>query len=239
MSSGSFKLGADADSEGVIVGIYQEPNKDLATKRMRARQAYDHVTGEMPPLDIGFERTSRVFGSGICFYWILVRDYAVAMVSFTVLSFWYYHMIRTRTEQNNTSVERLPGLSRASLGALLMWGNQQAQEGYVFTDEDRDGMLAISVLDTLMMFALAGVALYHFFRKKRARDEADMNSITMDDYSIVVEDLPTDVTADRIRKHFEKFGVVNEVVMGYGEFLFISVQAIRLTACFFKQTSAR
>jgi hypothetical protein len=145
------------------------------------------------------------------------------MVSFTVLSFWYYHMIRTRTEQNNTSVERLPGLSRASLGALLMWGNQQAQEGYVFTDEDRDGMLAISVLDTLMMFALAGVALYHFFRKKRARDEADMNSITMDDYSIVVEDLPTDVTADRIRKHFEKFGVVNEVVMGYGEFLFISI----------------
>ena len=109
---------------------------------------------------------------------------------------------------------------RDSLGALLMWGNQQAQEGYVFTDEDRDGMLAISVLDTMMMFALAGVALYHFFRKKRARDEADMNSITMDDYSIVVEDLPTDVTADRIRKHFEKFGVVNEVVMGYGEFLF-------------------
>ena len=67
-----------------------------------------------------------------------------------------------------------------------------------------------------------------------------MNSITMDDYSIVVEDLPTDVTADRIRKHFEKFGVVNEVVMGYGEFLFISIQAIRLTTtCFFKQTSAR
>ena len=53
-----------------------------------------------------------------------------------------------------------------------------------------------------------------------------MNSITMDDYSIVVEDLPTDVTADRIRKHFEKFGVVNEVVMGYGEFLFISYRQL-------------
>ncbi len=55
----------------------------------------------------------------------------------------------------------------------------------------------------------------------------------------MVEDVPTDVTADRIRKHFEKFGVVNEVVMGYGEFLFMSVQASRLTAWFFKQTSAR
>ena len=37
----------------------------------------------------------------------------------------------------------------------------------------------------------------------------------MDDYSIVVEDLPEDVTEDRLLKHFEKFGVVNEIVMGY------------------------
>ena len=76
-------------------------------------------------------------------------------------------------------------------------------------------MLAIAALDTLMMFALSALALYHFFRKRRARDEADLHAITMDDYSIVVEDLPEDVTEDRLRKHFEKFGVVNEIVMGY------------------------
>ena len=205
---------ADEDPE-VTVGIYQPPNKDLAAKRMRAKQAFDHVTGDQLPLNMGFDRTSRVFGSGITFYWVLLRDYAVCMLCFTVASFWYYHMIRTANEENNTTTERLPGLSRVSLGALLMWGSQQAQAGRKFDDEDRDGTLAIAVLDTLMMFALSALALYHYFQKRRARDEADLHAITMDDYSIVVEDLPEDVTEDRLRKHFEKFGVVNEIVMGY------------------------
>lgn len=205
---------SDGDPE-VTVGIYQPPNKDLAAKRMRAKQAFDHVTGDQLPLNMGFDRTSRVFGSGITFYWILLRDYAVCMLCFTLASFWYYHMIRTANEENKTTTERLPGLSRVSLGALLMWGSQQAQVGRKFDDEDRDGMLAIAALDTLMMFALSALALYHFFRKRRARDEADLHAITMDDYSIVLEDLPEDVTEDRLRKHFEKFGVVNEIVMGY------------------------
>ena len=56
---------------------------------MRAKQAFDHVTGDQLPLNIGFDRTSRVFGSGITFYWILLRDYAVCMLCFTVASFWY------------------------------------------------------------------------------------------------------------------------------------------------------
>ena len=52
-----------------------------------------------------------------------------------------------------------------------MWGSQQAQVGRKFTDEDRDGMLAISVLDTLMMFALSALDKEHaeaMFKKWRA-----------------------------------------------------------------------
>ena len=200
---------SDEDPE-VTVGIYQPPNKDLAAKRMREAGVRPRHR-RSAAAEHGLRSHLQVFGSGITST-DPPQDYAVCMLCFTLASFWYYHMIRTASGENKTTTERLPGLLASPSAHCHVW--QPAGAGWTQVRRRPRRHARDCRADTLMMFALSALALYHFFRKRRARDEADLHAITMDDYSIVSRTSPN-VTEDRLRKHFEKFGVVNEIVMGY------------------------
>ena len=99
--------------------------------------------------------------------------------------------------------------------SIMIWSEDTQRKGETVSNTDKDATFGIIVLDALMMFALLFVTGYHHMKKEQVKEEVDDATISLDDYSVIIQSgLPSDVTEERIRAHFEKFGEVNEVVLG-------------------------
>ena len=68
--------------------------------------------------------------------------------------------------------------------------------------------------DFICMFLVIGVTMYLYRLKDKLREKNDESMITMDDYTVKVYGLPQDVTEDRVRAHFGRFGEFHEIVFG-------------------------
>jgi len=78
----------------------------------------------------------------------------------------------------------------------------------------QDAALGIVMNDFVCMFLVIGVTMYLYWLKDKMRDKNDESMITMDDYTVKVYGLPQDVTEDRVRAHFGRFGEFHEIVFG-------------------------
>ena len=145
-----------------------------------------------------------VFSVGVCFWFIILRDYFFVFVAFTLVSIPFFRLAAVSNYRAETSGERLNSLSRASLGAMLLWGDAKAKTDAV-TDVDKNNALSIVCLDAINMLALLAVTVYHYFKKIRVTRRVDMNTFTIDDYTVQIHSgLPEDATEERVRAHFER-----------------------------------
>lgn len=112
-----------------------------------------------------------MFSTGVCFWFIVLRDYLLTFLAFTFVSIHFFNLAAVANQQANTSQERLNGISRASLGAILLWGDAKSKAGLV-TDSDRNNALAAVCLDTFLMLALTVITLYHYWKKEAVRKKA-------------------------------------------------------------------
>ena len=100
-----------------------------------------------------------VFSAGVCFWFIVLRDYFVIFFAFTLVSIPFFRLAAVANYRSDTSAEQLGGLSRASMGAILLYGDAKAKTGAV-TDTDRNNALFIVCLDAINMLALMACLLY-------------------------------------------------------------------------------
>lgn len=200
--------------------LYEPPNLEKALARMRRLQPHEETDDpEKPtkklPLWMKEEEMQGKFSEGIVFWFKLMRDHLLMFFIFTILSFWAFNQMRVSNEEANPSYERLGALGRVTLAAIMIWSEDTQRKGETVSNTDKDATFGIIVLDALMMFALLFVTGYHHMKKEQVKEEVDDATISLDDYSVVIESgLPSDVTEERIRAHFEKFGEVHEVVLG-------------------------
>jgi DNA-directed RNA polymerase II subunit RPB7 len=166
-------------------------------------------------LPAGDDAMQSMFSTGVCFWFIVLRHYLFTFLAFTLVSIHFFHMATVANHEAETSWERLNGISRASLGAILVWGEAKSKAGTV-TDADRDHALAAVCLDTVLMLALMVITCYHYWKKDAVRAKVDRQTVTLDDYSVQVSGLPPDATEARVRAHFERIvgGAVHEVTFG-------------------------
>lgn len=106
-----------------------------------------------------------MFSTGVCLWFIVLRDYLLTFLAFTLVSIPFFNLAAVANRQANTSQERLSGISRASLGAILLWGDAKSKAGIV-TDSDRNNALVAVCLDAVLMLALAVITLYHYWNKE-------------------------------------------------------------------------
>lgn len=112
-----------------------------------------------------------MFSTGVCLWFIVLRDYLLTFLAFTLVSIPFFNLAAVANRQANTSQERLSGISRASLGAILLWGDAKSKAGIV-TDSDRNNALVAVCLDAVLMLALAVITLYHYWNKEAVRKKA-------------------------------------------------------------------
>ena len=200
--------------------LYEPPVLEKALARMRRLQPHMETDDPEKPtkkLNIWMkeEEMQGKFSEGIVFWFKLMRDHLLLFFIFMVLSFWAFNQMRVSNDENNTSYDRLGALGRVTLAAIMLWSEDTQRKGEQVSNTDKDATLGIIVLDALMMFALLFVTGWHHMKKEQVKEEVDDATISLDDYSIVIESgLPTDVTEERIRAHFEKYGEVHEVALG-------------------------
>ena len=200
--------------------LYEPPNLEKALARMRRLQPHEETDDPEKPtkklsLWMKEEEMQGKFSEGIVFWFKLMRDHLLMFFIFTILSFWAFNQMRVSNEEANPSYERLGALGRVTLAAIMIWSEDTQRKGETVSNTDKDATFGIIVLDALMMFALLFVTGYHHMKKEQVKEEVDDATISLDDYSVVIESgLPSDVTEERIRAHFEKFGEVHEVVLG-------------------------
>lgn len=172
------------------------------------------VTGKKLSLKLGMGEMASMFSGGVVFWFIVLRDFFFIFLAFTLVSAYTFNFAAFANREAGTSEDVMGGISRASLGAILLWGDEKSKAGTV-TDSDRTKALVMVSLDTLLMLVLMAVSLFHHVRKRVVALEVDVKTVTVDDYSVKVTGLPPDVTGDQVRWHFEHTcGSVHEVTFG-------------------------
>eukprot|EP00740_Mantoniella_antarctica_P003850 CAMPEP_0181355022 /NCGR_PEP_ID=MMETSP1106-20121128/3673_1 /TAXON_ID=81844 /ORGANISM="Mantoniella antarctica, Strain SL-175" /LENGTH=876 /DNA_ID=CAMNT_0023467725 /DNA_START=271 /DNA_END=2897 /DNA_ORIENTATION=- len=165
-------------------------------------------------LRMGEDEMTTMFSGGVCFWFIVLRDFLFTFSAFTLVSCVFFSFAAYANREAHTSNERLGGLARGSLGAILLWAEGKYKADTI-TDSDKSRVLGLVCLDTALMFVLLAVTWFHYRRKDAVKEKVDVQTVTVDDYSIKVTELPLDVTRDRIRRHFERLcGPVHEVTFG-------------------------
>ena len=156
---------------------------------------------------------AKVFGDGVSFWFVLLRTYGALFGLFVVALGYFFHLTARSNAENGTSNAELSSYARVSLGAVLFHQHEKAKGGAV-TDADKDAALGVVMIDFVCMFLAVGVTLYLYWLKDKIREQNDESMITMDDYTVKVYGLPEDVTEDRVRAHFGRFGEFHEIVFG-------------------------
>ena len=172
--------------------LYEPPNLEKALARMRRLQPHEETGDPEKPtkklsLWMKEEEMQGKFSEGIVFWFKLMRDHLLMFFIFTILSFWAFNQMRVSNEEANPSYERLGALGRVTLAAIMIWSEDTQRKGETVSNTDKDATFGIIVLDALMMFALLFVTGYHHMKKEQVKEEVDDATISLDDYSVVIE----------------------------------------------------
>ena len=193
---------------------------ELAEKYMCSLQARDAANpdekgngGQYKLIRTPDEVMAKIFGDGVSFWFVLLRVYAALFGLFILALGYFFHLTNQSNTENGTSNAELSSYARVSLGAVLFHQHEKSKGGAV-TDADKDAALGIVMNDFICMFLVIGVTMYLYWLKDKLREKNDESMITMDDYTVKVYGLPQDVTEDRVRAHFGRFGEFHEIVFG-------------------------
>ena len=193
---------------------------ELAEKYMCSLQARDAANpdengngGQYKLFRTSDEVMAKVFGDGVSFWFVLLRTFAALFGIFILALGYFFHLTMQSNIENGTSNAELSSYARVSLGAVLFHQHEKSKGGAV-TDADKDAALGVVMNDFICMFLVIGVTMYLYWLKDKLREKNDESMITMDDYTVKVYGLPQDVTEDRVRAHFGRFGEFHEIVFG-------------------------
>ena len=193
---------------------------ELAEKYMCSLQARDAANpdekgngGQYKLIRTSDVVMAKVFGDGISFWFVLLRAYAALFGLFVLALGYFFYLAHQSNIENGTSNAELSSYARLSLGAVLFHQHEKAKGGAV-TDADKEAALGVVMIDFFCAFLVIGVTMYLYWLKDKIREQNDQNMITMDDYTVKVYGLPEDVTEDRVRAHFGRFGEFHEIVFG-------------------------
>jgi|AntAceMinimDraft_1070359.scaffolds.fasta_scaffold41151_2 hypothetical protein len=139
-------------------------------------------------LRMGEDEMTTMFSGGVCFWFIVLRDFLFTFSAFTLVSCVFFSFAAYANREADTSNERLGGLARGSLGAILLWAEGKYKADTI-TDSDKSRVLGLVCLDTALMFVLLAVTWFHYRRKDAVKEKVDVQTVTVDDYSIKVTKL--------------------------------------------------
>lgn len=207
-------------SSGLRASTYEPPDRAKALAYMRSFRPLD--TESAPDADgnprryslfVGDDDMARIFGDGISFWFVLLRNYVATSLLVVLLLSHFWNMARVANEENETSTSDLSLMARASLAAMLLWGRAKSKSGAV-DDADRDAALGVVVSDAVVMVLISIGTVYMYRLKRRKERENDQRMITLDDYTVEVHGLPEDVDEAAVRAHFERHGELHDVTFG-------------------------
>lgn len=202
--------GADGDGNGRLTEIFDtsvrkssfESSKSKKTLRGKLSTLAAEASGNLPLPRLS-AKMECTFSTGICFWFVALRDFCVMFLAFTLCSCLAFHLASLANSNSGNAHAQLNGLARASIGAAMQWGNIKSGAGDV-SDADRNKILAMVCVDTALMIVLLCVAYHHKLYLLRMRAEVDEKTVTMEDYTVEVWGLPADATEARVRAHFER-----------------------------------